>query len=94
MAAPVLKLQTGSLKVAVWENEFTYQGKTKKAHSASIQHSYQDKDGNWKESASIPARLLPNLCALLEEVYRTTEIRDVTKGNKSTETESEEPRPF
>lgn len=72
---PVLKLHAGCLKVAVWENE--HEGK--KFHSVTLQRSYKDDKGEWHDTNSLPTRDLAAAAALLLDVYREIEIKELGK---------------
>jgi len=52
MAQPLAKFSAGSVSAALWENEITVNGETKKVLKASVQRRYKDRDGNWKSSTS------------------------------------------
>lgn len=82
--APVLKLASGTIKIAVWENEFTYEGKVKVAHQATIHRSFIDpKTRQWRDTNSIPAKDLLVAAELLREVYKTLQIRQLKTGGKA-----------
>lgn len=57
MSRPIEKLKSGTIQVAVWENN----GK----QSYTFQHSYKDHNDQWKNTEFIPDYKLPDLLALV-----------------------------
>lgn len=74
---PILKVKCGSLKAAVWENEYKAEdGSTKKMYSVTPTHSYKKSDGTWQESTSFAMRDVPSLCAMLMQIFADNEIKE------------------
>lgn len=84
---PVIKTRDKSNSVAIFQSEYTTaQGEIKKRFSVSIQRSYKDKNGEWKQTSlnCFIEDLLP-LSSLLRNTYiqfnkYLNKIRD-NKGN-------------
>lgn len=65
--APVKNYRTGSIEVALWENEV----EERTFKNVTINRSYKDKEDNWKNTNNIPVEEIPRLVAILNEVYRS-----------------------
>jgi hypothetical protein len=65
-AKPVSKLRDGKISAAIWANT-SQEGKT--AYSVSFSRTYQDGDGNYKDSSSFSATDLLKLARLAGQAY-------------------------
>lgn len=65
--APIKNYRTGTMEVALWENEI----EDKTFRNITISRSYKDKEDNWKNTNNIPVDDIPKLVAILNEVYRS-----------------------
>lgn len=64
---PVETHRDGRLTAAIWEN----QGEHGKIYNATLTYSYQDKEGNWRDTTSIPGKQLLKASRLQEMSYAT-----------------------
>ena len=66
-AQPIETLRDGRLSAAIWANP----GQHGPIYNATLSYSYQDKDGNWKDTQSIPGNQLLKAAHLSEKAYET-----------------------
>lgn len=62
---PIESHRDGRVTAAIWENE----GEHGPMYNATLSYSYQDKDGNWRDTASIPGHELLKAGRLMEMAY-------------------------
>ncbi|MEM1159361.1 MAG: hypothetical protein AAGJ28_00370 [Pseudomonadota bacterium] len=74
---PVARHADGRLQTAVWENP----GQHGPIYNTTITYSYQDKDGTWKDTTSIPSQELLKVARLADKAYGT--IRDLKDRDRS-----------
>lgn len=70
---PAARHYDGRLKAAVWKNP----GERGPIYNATLSYSYQDKDGAWRDTNSIPGHELLRAGRLLEKSYDSVrELKD------------------
>lgn len=78
---PVERLRDGNIKASVWENE----RKSGPQHSVTFARSYQDKEGQYRDTQSFGPNDLLRLSRLAEKSYdaiqeRRTQTRQTTRA--------------
>ena len=67
---PEREFRVGQVKATIWSRErIGVKDQNAKAYSVSIQKSYQDDNGNWKNSTSFFPDDLPKLQLVLAKAY-------------------------
>lgn len=66
---PVKKFIVPPVSVSVWEQENEKDGKKFKTNSLTIQRTYKDKEGNYKNTQSLRVADLPKLQVALTQAY-------------------------
>lgn len=67
---PEMKFRAGSISATVWNNEIKRKDGTPASFKTiSLQRGYKDKDGEWKNTASLRANDLPKAVLLLNKAY-------------------------
>lgn len=66
---PVETHRDGRLSAAIWANE----GERGPIYNATFAYSYQDKNGNWRDSQSIPAHELLKAANLAQTAYTSVQ---------------------
>lgn len=62
---PVKTHRDGRLTAAIWQNP----GEHGPIYNATLSYAYQDKDGNWRDTTSIPGHELLKAGRLAQEAY-------------------------
>ena len=62
---PVETHRDGRLTAAIWANE----GERGPIYNATLSYSYQDKEGNWRDTSSIPGHELLKAANLAQNAY-------------------------
>ena len=62
---PVETIRDGRVSAAIWEN----QGEHGKIYNTTFAYSYKDRDGNWRDTTSIPGHELLKAGRLAEQAY-------------------------
>lgn len=65
--APIRKYSFGAVQVAVWEQEVGKGKDTFTSKSVSVNKSYKDKDGKWKQGQSFKFSEIPLLILGLQQ---------------------------
>ncbi len=76
MNQPEKKFRAGPISAAIWKNKSQKDGKDFEFHTISIGRSYKDKDGHWKNSASLRISDLPKASLVLNKAYEHLVIAD------------------
>ncbi|MFT4312892.1 MAG: hypothetical protein ACMXYA_00625 [Candidatus Woesearchaeota archaeon] len=63
------RFSAGSISATIWSNEKYVNGQQVTLHSISLQRSYKDKDGSWKNSANMRFADLPKAQLVLDKAY-------------------------
>jgi hypothetical protein len=67
---PEMKISAGAVSVTVWHNETKRNdGKISEYSTISIQRSYKDAEGNWKNTNSLRLNDVPKARAALNKAY-------------------------
>lgn len=67
---PKVKFKAGSMSTAIWENEGEKDGEKFAFKTVSLQRSFQDKEGNWKNpDLSLRVTDIPKAILVLQEAY-------------------------
>ena len=66
---PVETHRDGRLSAAIWANE----GERGPIYNATFAYSYQDRDGNWRDTQSIPAHELLKAANLAQTAYTSVQ---------------------
>lgn len=75
---PVDTPRDGRLSAAIWANE----GERGPIYNVTFAYSYQDKDGNWRDTQSIPAHELLNAANLAQRAY--TSVQHLKEQDRAT----------
>ncbi len=68
---PEKKFRAGAISATVWKNDKQKAtGETFSYHTISLERSYKDKAGNWKNAGSMRLQDLPKAALVLQEAYR------------------------
>lgn len=67
---PVDKLHDGRLSIAIWANK----GEHGPIYNTTLAYSYKDKDGNWRNTDSIPGNELLRAAHLSERAYTSIQL--------------------
>lgn len=79
---PAEAIRDGNLKATIWEN----QGEKGPYHSVSLAKTYQDKDGNLRDTNSFGTNDLLRVAELARSAYhRTNEIRREMQHDRDTD---------
>ena len=69
MSRPIRTFKIGNCSASIFENEMTKGEKQFTVHSVSLQRSYQDKEGNWKNVSSYNVNDIPKARLALDQAY-------------------------
>jgi hypothetical protein len=70
-SGPEKKFRAGAVSATVWKNDRTKAtGEAFSYHTISLERSYKDKAGNWKNVNSFRLQDLPKAALVLQEAYR------------------------
>ena len=69
MARPEKTFRQGSCSASVFVNGIRKNGKTIEMKKVSVQKSYKDKDGTWKNTNSYGINDLPKLALVANKAY-------------------------
>lgn len=67
--APEKKFVAGGISATVWANEKELNGSAVAVHTISLTRTYKDRDGQWKQSASMRINDIPKAQLVLEKAY-------------------------
>lgn len=74
---PELKLSSGGISVTVWRNERQgKQGQPTEFSTISLQRSYKDNEGNWKNTSQLRVNDLPKAALALNKAYEYLIFRE------------------
>jgi len=74
---PEKKFSTGAISATIWKNEKkTEDGKEFDFQTITLQRAYQDKDGQWKHTASLRVNDLPKATLVLQKAYEYIVLRN------------------
>lgn len=76
MNRPEKKFRAGPISATIWKNHSQKEGKDIEYHTISIGRSYKDKDGNWKNTASLRVMDLPKANLVLNKAFEHLVIAD------------------
>ncbi|MEO1324988.1 MAG: hypothetical protein AAFV59_18510 [Pseudomonadota bacterium] len=74
---PIETHKDGRLTAAIWENE----GEHGKIYNATLSYSYRDREGNWRDTSSIPGNELLKAARLSEMAYAS--VRRLKEQDRS-----------
>lgn len=66
---PEKKFVAGGISATVWANEKEMNGSAVAVHTISLTRTYKDRDGQWKQSASMRINDIPKAQLVLEKAY-------------------------
>ena len=66
---PVERHRDGRLTAAIWANE----GEHGRIYNTTLTYSYQDKDGHWRDTQSIPGHELLKAANLAQTAYASVQ---------------------
>lgn len=72
MAAPIKKFSVGGIAASIWENasdDRTY-------NTVSLSRNYKDREGKWKNSASMRVNDLPKAVLALQKAYEYLALKE------------------
>ncbi|MEM4247171.1 MAG: hypothetical protein QXR48_00390 [Candidatus Woesearchaeota archaeon] len=68
---PEKKFRAGAVSATVWKNDrVKATGESFSYHTISLERSYKDKSGNWKNANSFRIQDLPKAALVIQEAYR------------------------
>ncbi|MDO8626845.1 MAG: hypothetical protein Q7K42_00125 [Candidatus Diapherotrites archaeon] len=74
---PVQKFSVGRVQASVWENmKLSKEGEQKNFVSVSLEKSYKDKQGNWKNSSSFNINEIPQAILALQKTYEFLALKE------------------
>lgn len=73
---PIKKISAGNIQASIWKNQTQINGAVKDFFSVSLERSYKDKQGNWKNTSSLNEADIPKAQLLLSEAYRFLAMRN------------------
>lgn len=77
---PVKSFRSGSIQVAIWENQTTgSDGQQQTFKTVRFERRYKDKDGNWQSTSNLRVNDLPKASLILQKAY---EYLVLTAGNE------------
>lgn len=68
-AGPEARFNAGNISATIWSNVRKVEGRDVSIKTVSVQKSYKDKDGVWKQTTSFHANDLPKAKLVLEKAY-------------------------
>jgi hypothetical protein len=70
-AKPVHKIRAGQVSCALWENEISVNGGSRKIKTlkATLERRYKDNDGTWKSSGSFGRNEIPLALWCLQKAF-------------------------
>lgn len=66
---PEKKFIAGSVSATVWLNSIMKNGSSIQLRTISLQKSYKDKDGQWKNAQSLHVNDIPKAKLVLDKAY-------------------------
>lgn len=69
MERPEQKFNAGAVSATIWSNTKVVNGSSIEVKSISIQRSYKDKDGQWKNVTSLRMNDIPKARLVLDKAY-------------------------
>jgi hypothetical protein len=79
---PVKEFRTGTLKVAIWENEVEQDGKRTMRYSARFGKRYFDEQKQeWRDTETLFANDLPRVRLLLDKAFEFIVLKDPDTNN-------------
>ena len=73
---PEKKFSTGAIVATVWKNEANTKEGPKQYRTVSFARRYKDKEGNWKDAASLRVNDLPRAALVLQRAYEYLVFKD------------------
>ena len=74
---PEKKFRASPVVATIWANEgTTKEGETKMFRTISLERSYRDKDGVWKNTASLRVNDLPKAMLVLQKAYEHVTFKE------------------
>ncbi len=67
---PEKKFRAGAVSATIWRNERQKDGQVFSYPSISLDRSYKDQSGEWKNSSSLRAADIPKAVLVLSEAFR------------------------
>ncbi len=75
MNKPIKKISAGNVQASIWQNQVQVNGALKDFFSVSVERSYKDKAGNWKNTSSLTVADIPKAQLVLAEAYRFLSLK-------------------
>jgi hypothetical protein len=69
MNGPEKRFIAGNISATIWANNKVIDGKTIPVMTVSVQKSYKDKTGAWKQTGTLLAADLPKAKLVIEKAY-------------------------
>jgi hypothetical protein len=69
MNGPEKRFIAGNISATIWANKKIIDGKTVPIMTVSVQKSYKDKTGAWKQTATLLTADLPKAKLVIEKAY-------------------------
>ena len=81
MSVPIKKFNAGAVQIAIWENE----GKEGNPYNTvSLQKSYKDSKGEWKNNGSLKVNDIPKAILALEKAYEFIMLKEPKQSEGKT----------
>ena len=74
--APERKFSAGGISATVWANEKEVNGAPVAIKTVALSRSYKDRDGQWKQSASLRVNDIPKAQLVLEKAFEYLTLKD------------------
>lgn len=72
------KFRAGAISATVWKNVTAKDGQTFDYNTVSLERSYKDQSGAWKNTPSMRLNDLPKAALVLQEAFRYLTLNDVS----------------
>lgn len=80
MNGPEKRFSAGNVSATVWVNSRQIEGKEIPIRTVSLQKSYRDKTGVWKNTTTLHANDLPKAKLVLDKAYEHLAMTQVAAG--------------
>ncbi len=79
--APEKKFAAGGISATIWANEKEVNGAPVSIRTVSLTRTYKDKDGQWKQSASMRINDIPKAQLVLDKAFEYLTLKDSSKDS-------------
>jgi len=75
-ARPIKEFTSGSVRAAIWKNEYEKDGQKFTTHVIRVERTYKDADGSWQATNGFRQADLPNLELLARKAFEFLSMRE------------------